>query len=366
MSISTTSRKAGPYFGNGTTPTYAFAFKVFGAADVLVVRGEVSTAAETELVIGSDYNVSLNADQELNPGGTITLTAGNLASGFSITIGSKLASVQPAKFTNQGGFYPRVLNDSLDRLTILVQQLAEQVARSVKVGFSGLVSPDQLVDTITNASSTAVAAASAASGSASAAAGSAIDANDAADAAQAAAAAAAGAVSAGLAGKADVAGSAAQAFSVAPGTAAEHAVRKAQLDTKAELAGSATQEFSVAAATADDHAVRRGQIASGAAPIFACRAWVVFNGTGTVAIRNSGNVSSITDNGTGRYTVNFATSLPDENYAACATVGGSTGVTQVRGYEDANARSSSAWSFSVTDIGNSFADATWINASFFR
>lgn len=45
-----------------------------------------------------------------------------------------------------------------------------------------------------------------------------------------------------------------------------------------------------------------------------CRAWVNFNGTGTVAIRASFNVTSITDNGTGDYTVNFTTAMPDANY----------------------------------------------------
>lgn len=55
--------------------------------------------------------------------------------------------------------------------------------------------------------------------------------------------------------------------------------------------------------------------ASGSAPVYACRAWVNFNGTGTVVINASGNVSSITDNGTGDYTVNFTTALPDANYA---------------------------------------------------
>ena len=54
--------------------------------------------------------------------------------------------------------------------------------------------------------------------------------------------------------------------------------------------------------------------ASGSAPVYAARAWVNFNGTGTVAIRASGNVSSITDNGVGDYTVNFTTALPDVNY----------------------------------------------------
>ena len=59
--------------------------------------------------------------------------------------------------------------------------------------------------------------------------------------------------------------------------------------------------------------------ATGAAPVFACRAWVNFNGTGTVAIRASGNVSSITDNGVGDYRVNFATAMPDINYSVVVT-----------------------------------------------
>jgi len=52
------------------------------------------------------------------------------------------------------------------------------------------------------------------------------------------------------------------------------------------------------------------------ATAYGCRAWVNFNGTGTVAIRASGNVSSITDGGVGNYTVNFTTAMPDVNYSA--------------------------------------------------
>ena len=51
------------------------------------------------------------------------------------------------------------------------------------------------------------------------------------------------------------------------------------------------------------------------ATAYGCRAWVNFNGTGTVAIRASGNVSSITDNGVGDYNVNFTTAMPDVNYS---------------------------------------------------
>ena len=52
-----------------------------------------------------------------------------------------------------------------------------------------------------------------------------------------------------------------------------------------------------------------------------CRAWVNFNGTGTVAIRASFNVSSITDNSTGNYTVNFTTALEDANYCVSTAIG---------------------------------------------
>ena len=56
-----------------------------------------------------------------------------------------------------------------------------------------------------------------------------------------------------------------------------------------------------------------------AATAYGCRAWVNFNGTGTVAINSSGNVTSITDNSTGNYTINFTTAMPDANYSAVFT-----------------------------------------------
>ena len=59
--------------------------------------------------------------------------------------------------------------------------------------------------------------------------------------------------------------------------------------------------------------------ANGSAPMYACRAWVNFDGTGTPAIRASGNVSSITDNGVGDYTINFTTAMPDANYVVTET-----------------------------------------------
>ena len=67
--------------------------------------------------------------------------------------------------------------------------------------------------------------------------------------------------------------------------------------------------------------------ASGNAPMYACRAWVNFNGTGTVAIQASGNVSSITDNGNGDYTVNFTMAMQDALYIPFLSYAGRSGDT---------------------------------------
>lgn len=67
--------------------------------------------------------------------------------------------------------------------------------------------------------------------------------------------------------------------------------------------------------------VKAALSAQGAAPIYACRAWVNFNGTGTVAIRASGNVSSITDAGVGQYAVNFITAMQDTQYSVSGSAG---------------------------------------------
>jgi len=72
------------------------------------------------------------------------------------------------------------------------------------------------------------------------------------------------------------------------------------------------------------------------ATAYGCRAWVNFNGTGTVAIRGSGNVTSITDNGTGDYTVNFTNAMPDVNYSAQTALSHAGGVTRSTDAEVAN------------------------------
>ena len=79
-----------------------------------------------------------------------------------------------------------------------------------------------------------------------------------------------------------------------------------------------------ASGSANLPAVKTALNASGSAPIYACRAWVNFSGSGTPLIRNSNNVSSITDQGLGLYDVNFTTPMPDNQYCVGGTAGDRT------------------------------------------
>ena len=105
---------------------------------------------------------------------------------------------------------------------------------------------------------------------------------------------------------------------------------------------------------------------NGSAPIYGARAWVNFNGTGTVAIRSSGNVSSITDNGTGDYTVNFTTAMPDANYS-CIGVPSTSVLTPT-----AAARCLAAKTYSTTSvqvvllISGTASDNEFCNIAIFR
>lgn len=102
---------------------------------------------------------------------------------------------------------------------------------------------------------------------------------------------------------------------------------------------------------------------SGSAPIYAARAWVNFNGTGTVAIRASGNVSSITDNGTGDYTVNFTTAMPDANYCAEITAGDNNSNYFA---QRSVTYTTSSFRFYVINNSGGGNDSTFCNVAFFR
>lgn len=105
---------------------------------------------------------------------------------------------------------------------------------------------------------------------------------------------------------------------------------------------------------------------TGSAPSYTCRAWVNFNGTGTVAILASGNVSSITDNGTGNYSVNFTTAMPDVNYAVCGTASNGANYVALLIASEAAYNSTSSAVIATASTSATFADARGVNVSFFR
>jgi len=115
--------------------------------------------------------------------------------------------------------------------------------------------------------------------------------------------------------------------------------------------------------------INSAQIAtvSGTAPLYMCRAWVNFNGTGTVAIRASGNVTSITDNGTGDYTVNFTNAMSDANYSVVGTGGLKTETFGLFLQSSAaGSRTTALIRFTTTSPADVNQDATYVNISVFR
>ena len=134
MTIPSTPRKAGPFLGNGVMTSFPFAFKVFAPTDVKVVVAN-SAGVETTLVLASDYTVTLNANQETSPGGVIKypISGGPLPSGSTLVIVGDLDYDQPLDLPSGGNFSPLALENQLDRTTMQIQQLAEQMDRTVKL-----------------------------------------------------------------------------------------------------------------------------------------------------------------------------------------------------------------------------------------
>lgn len=112
--------------------------------------------------------------------------------------------------------------------------------------------------------------------------------------------------------------------------------------------------------------IRAALSATGTAPIFATAAWVNFNGTGTVAIRASGNVSSITDNGSGDYTVNFTNAMPDANYSASVTAGGTAGITSGTTLDQTTPRTTSALRIASLNASHAASDAAYVEVHICR
>ncbi len=152
MSVQNITRRAGPYVGTGLVSAYTFAFKVFRSEDVKVVRSESADASAQDetLKLGTDYTVKLNANQDEKAGGTVTLVS-PLAEGLRLSILSAITPDQQMVLTNHDGFLPTTLNESADKAIALIQELKEEVGRSLRVPASADKTPEDLTEELLSA-----------------------------------------------------------------------------------------------------------------------------------------------------------------------------------------------------------------------
>lgn len=127
MTVSSTTAR-NQYTGDGTVATYPYTFRAFDATDLLVVKKDTS-GNETLLNYGTDYTVTGAGSYS---GGTITLTAGNLTTGYTLSIRRILDLLQSTDLRNQGSFLAEVHERVFDRLVMIAQQQQDELDRSMK------------------------------------------------------------------------------------------------------------------------------------------------------------------------------------------------------------------------------------------
>jgi len=272
MTLSASSNKD-DYVADGTLGTYSYTFPIKAQTDLVVTVADDDGVEFDVLTLTTDYTVT---GVGVKTGGTIVFVesgqswldgGGLLNTGYLLNIRRIRPLTQLTDIRNQGDFFSEAHEDQFDDMIMICQQLQEQIDRAVIAGATGSGSTVEEL-------SAAIAAALAAQA--------------AAEAAQAAA---------------EAAQAAAEASAVDSASSASDA-QTAQ--TAAELAETGAQAAQAAAESVYDVDT-------------IIKAWINFNGTGSIAIRNSFNVSSIVDNSAGNYTVNWDTDFADVNYAATVT-----------------------------------------------
>lgn len=129
MTIPTGSTGLTQHTGNGTADTFDYEFKITSASDLLVTLTDL-LGVDTALDYPDDYNVSGVGD---NNGGSITLTGGALASGYTITIQDNIPLSQLTPFGNQSAFFGSLHEDAFDNTVRLVRRNALDAQQSLKI-----------------------------------------------------------------------------------------------------------------------------------------------------------------------------------------------------------------------------------------
>lgn len=125
---STTARQT--YIGDGSLATYSYNFRIFDDADLVLVKRNTTTGDETPLALTADYTVTGAGSYN---GGTFTLAAGNLPTGYTLAAFRELDLLQPTDLRNQGAYLAEVQERALDRFVMICQQLQDQVNRSIRL-----------------------------------------------------------------------------------------------------------------------------------------------------------------------------------------------------------------------------------------
>lgn len=356
---------------------FPYGFKIVSPADL------IATIDDIVIDLSIDYSLSGVGS---NDGGDLTLFV-PLTGGQQVLLKRQMTFNRETDYQQNGDFNSPVVNNDFDRLWLAMQQLGQDLKRSIKTAFTETT--DQTIP-LSPAARANKALVFDASGNVTT---SVDDYNDQATAAAASAEAALASQNASaqnasqtaadrLAAEASAASAANSASSIDPSNLVHISgnetitgvknVPTAAVDTSNQQIASTAFVTGQAASVAPSNAAAAAAVgsslryaranhvhqfpdqlstASGSAPSYAARAWVNFNGQGTVAIRGSGNVSSITDNGVGTYTINFATAMPDANY-------GIAGTSDVDGFGQAIvARSSLAPTSSAVQILTFFSSS---------
>lgn len=153
MSISTEARSSQLLVGDGSTKTYAFAFKVFDAnTDITIYE---ATGESSEKVMSSDlYAVTLNEDQEGYPGGSVTFTTAPAAD-LKFRIVSSIPYLQKTQLMNLGSFSPKTLNEVFDKLCALIQQVRLLADRALVVPHTQDKTPEEVLTEVLEVAATA-------------------------------------------------------------------------------------------------------------------------------------------------------------------------------------------------------------------
>src|SRR5581483_8615309 len=142
MTVAVVTRKAGPYLGDGAQTVFAFGFKIFATTDIVVTKTDVNGVESTK-VINTDYTVAMNADQNVSPGGSVTMTVA-LALNEKITISSAVPESQGTSLPQGGAFNAKVVETAFDKVTVLVSQLSEKISRVLRFPISDNAAPVDL------------------------------------------------------------------------------------------------------------------------------------------------------------------------------------------------------------------------------